>query len=59
MCFVGCWVIGWTDARQALASHDYVKRVVEAVAPVLHQREKSSAITSRAVPAIDDELVGR
>lgn len=56
---MGCWVIGWTDARQALASHDYVKRVVEAVAPVLHQGEKSSAITSRAVPAIDDELVGR
>jgi hypothetical protein len=55
----GCWVIGWTDARQALTSHDYVRRVVEAVAPVLQQGEKSSAISSRVVPAIDDELVGR
>jgi hypothetical protein len=43
---------------QALASHDYVRRAVEAVAPVLQQAQAQGSAL-RAVPATDEALLQR
>jgi hypothetical protein len=45
---------------QALASHDYVRRAVDAVAPVLQQGQvQEKTLSVRAVPATDDVLLQR
>jgi Skp family chaperone for outer membrane proteins len=47
-------------ALQALASHDYVRRAVDAVAPVLQQGQvQEKMLSARTVPATDEALLQR